>query len=99
MEYPPRFIKAKDAPGYLAMDRNRFAKEVKPKLTVIHIGKQARAYDRFDLDAIADDIKSRDGRPPAGTKGDNEWVAKDCQASQNVGTTGILTRKSKERKK
>jgi hypothetical protein len=41
----PRFIRYRDAPAYLSMDRNRF-------LTVIPIGKQGIAFDRLDLDRL-----------------------------------------------
>lgn len=91
----PRFIRAKDAPGYLGMDRNKFAKDVKPYLTVIQLSTQAVAYDRLDLDAFADDIKSRNGRPPEKQKEDTLWVRKDRQDSTNVETPGISTNKSK----
>src|SRR5258706_2682637 len=33
----PRFIRLRDAPGYLGMDRNRFNREVRPQLTVVPI--------------------------------------------------------------
>ena len=49
-----RFIRLRDAPLYLGMDRNRFNDEVRPFLTVIPIGKQGIAFDRLDLDAWAE---------------------------------------------
>ena len=54
MRFPPRFIRLRDAPAYLGMDRNRFNAEVRPLLTVIPIGRQGIAFDRLDLDRWAD---------------------------------------------
>lgn len=47
------------------MDRNRFNREVRPHLTEVRIGVQGVAFDRLELDAWADDYKSRNGRPSA----------------------------------
>jgi len=46
----PRFLRLRDAPAYLGMDRNRFNAEVRPHLTQIRIGKQGVAFDRLQLD-------------------------------------------------
>ena len=35
----PRFVRFRDAPFYLGMDRNRFNTEVRPYLTKIPIGR------------------------------------------------------------
>ena len=51
----PRFIRLRDAPGYVGMDRNRFNAEVRPLVTEIPIGSQGVAFDRLDLDVWADD--------------------------------------------
>ena len=59
-----RFYRRRNAPLYLGMDRNRFDKEVRPYLTEIPIGSQGKAFDRLEMDAWADDYKSRNGRPP-----------------------------------
>ena len=61
----PRLLRFRDAPGYLGMDRNRFNREVRPHLTEVRIGVQGIAFDRLELDAWADDYKSRNGRPSA----------------------------------
>lgn len=42
----PRLIRLKDASKYLGMDKNRFNREVRPRLIVIPIGKQGIAFDR-----------------------------------------------------
>ena len=60
----PRFIRLRDAPGYLGMDRNRFNAEVRPWLTEIAIGIQGIAFDRLDLDRFAEEYKQRNGRVP-----------------------------------
>lgn len=59
----PRLIRLRDAPLYLGMDSNRFNRSVRPYLTEIPIGEQGIAFDRLDLDAWAEDRKSRYGRP------------------------------------
>ena len=64
----PRFIRFRDAPGYLGMDRNRFNAEVRPALTEIPIGQQGIAFDRLELEAWAEDYKRRNGRPAAERK-------------------------------
>ena len=61
----PRFIRLRDAPSYLGMDKNRFNREVRPLLSAIPIGTQGVAFDRLDLDTWADDYKSRNGHPAA----------------------------------
>jgi len=92
----PRFIRAKNAPAYLGMDRNKFNAQIKPRLTVIELGPQSRAYDRLDLDAIADEIKSRNGRPPRlQTEGTTIWQGKERQDSSSVVKPGISTSRSK----
>jgi hypothetical protein len=45
----PRFIRMRDAPGYLGMDKNRFNRDVRPQLAEIPIGTQGVAFDRLDL--------------------------------------------------
>jgi predicted DNA-binding transcriptional regulator AlpA len=53
----PRFIRLRDAPAYLGMDKNRFNREVRPLVTSIPIGTQGIAFDRIELDAWADNHK------------------------------------------
>jgi hypothetical protein len=40
----PRFLRLRDAPAYLGMDKNRFNREVRAILTEIPIGKQGIAF-------------------------------------------------------
>ncbi|MCA1705403.1 MAG: hypothetical protein LC808_19960 [Actinobacteria bacterium] len=62
----PRFIRLRDAPAYLGMDRHRFNFEVRPHLVEIPIGDQGISFDRVDLDAWADEYKARNGRRAKG---------------------------------
>ena len=39
----PRFIRMRDAPSYLGMDKNRFNRDVRPMLAAIPIGTQGIA--------------------------------------------------------
>ncbi len=49
----PRFIRLRDAPAYLGMDRNRFAREVRPVITEIPMGAQGIAFsDRNGANSI-----------------------------------------------
>lgn len=76
----PRFIRFRDAPAYLGMDRNRFNKDVRPLLTEIPIGEHGVAFDRLDLDQWADNYKQRNGRPGA-VKGEQQWEQNEHQVS------------------
>jgi len=84
----PRFIRLRDAASYLGMDRNRFNAEVRPLLTMIPIGEQGIAFDRLDLDAWADQYKSRNGRPASKSLGENIWDVKEAQGSGIVQVSG-----------
>jgi len=75
------------------MDRNRFNREVRPKLTVIPIGRQGLAFDRLELDAWVEDYISRNGRP---AKRSETWDARKHLASRNEAASGGLTRKYKD---
>ena len=81
----PRLIRLRDAPGYLAMDRNRFNSEVRPHLYEIPIGKQGVAFDRLDLDVWVEDYKSCNGRPGL------EFGGKICQKESQVFRTKVET--------
>ena len=90
MSVLPRFIRLRDAPGYLGMDRNRFNADVRPYLTEIPIGQQGIAFDRLELDDWVDQYKSRNGRPGQQI-GDRLWDAKERQGSTNEATPGTST--------
>jgi hypothetical protein len=57
----PRFIRFRDAPAYLGMDRKEFNKSVRPFVPEYRIGIQGVAFDRLDLDVWADDYCQRSG--------------------------------------
>ena len=80
--YLPRLIRAKDAPWYLGMDRNKFNREVRPHLTEIPLGSQAIAFDRFELEDYMDDYIERNGRRPKVhlLEDDKCQTATECQA-------------------
>ena len=90
----PRFIRLRDAPSYLGMDKNRFNREVRPLLAVIPIGAQGIAFDRLDLDSWADDYKSRNGHPAAQPTREKPWETKRRQVSPNAVGFGISTSSS-----
>ena len=92
----PRFIRLRDAPGYLGMDKNRFNREVRPKLLAIPIGTQGIAFDRLDLDTWADEYKSRNGHPAAQPERGKLWETKERQASLNAVGSGTSISSSEE---
>ena len=78
----PRFLRLKDAPKYLGMDRNRFCQEVRPFITEIRMGTRSVAFDRLELDAFADQYRKRNGRPTS-HKENLKWDAKQqCLVSR-----------------
>jgi hypothetical protein len=79
-----RFIRLRDAPLYLGMDKNRFNCEVLPNISVNPIGIQGIAFDRIDLDAWANDYKSRNGIPSAQPIEEKPWETRGRQDSQNA---------------
>ena len=93
----PRFIRLRDAPSYLGMDKNRFNREVRPLLAVIPIGTQGIAFDRLDLDSWADDYKSRNGHPAAQPEREKLWETKERRVSPNVEGSGTSISSSEER--
>src|SRR5882757_2590448 len=90
----PRFIRLRDAPRYLGMDKNRFNREVRPALTNLPIGVQGVAFDRLDLDRWADDYKSRNGHLAAQSERKKPWETKRRRVSQNAVGFGISTSSS-----
>lgn len=89
----PRFIRLRDAPFYLGMDRNRFNDEVRHEITTIPIGRQGIAFDRLELDAWVEDHVSRNGRP---AKRSNIWDAENHPASTNEVKYGGSTKALKD---
>src|SRR5580658_4398974 len=92
----PRLLRLRDAPRYLGMDKNRFNREVRPRVTVIPIGIQGVAFDRLDLDAWADEHKRRNGCPAAQSERTKPWETTERQASPSVVGSGTSTKCSEE---
>jgi hypothetical protein len=92
--FQPRLIRLRDAPYFFGMDKNRFNREVRPFLTEIRIGKQGRAFDRLEMEAVAEDYKSRNGRPAA--ERSKPWDNQRRRVSSSVVGSGTSTRSSEE---
>jgi hypothetical protein len=92
----PRFIRLRDAPSYLGMDKNRFNRDVRPLLAAIPIGTQGIPFDRLDLDSWADDYKSRNGHPAAQPEREKPWETEKRRVSPNAVGSGISTSSSEE---
>ena len=91
----PRLIRLRDAPSYLGMDRHRFNKEVRPKVTEVPMGTQGIAFDRLDLDAWVDDYIQCSSRPAASNRRNLEiWDENARQESTKKVVTGKSTKKS-----
>ena len=88
-----RFIRLRDAPRFLGMDKNRFNVDVRPYVTEIPIGVQGIAFDRLELDAWADDYKAVRGRPP---EKEGSCLGEECRASPIVVVSGTLISESKD---
>ena len=88
----PRFIRQRDAPFYLGMDRNRFNAEVRQLLTSIPIGQQGIAFDRLELDAWVEDYVSRNGRRPKAPRLEDDTCQNvtECRGSAKKARSGTL---------
>ena len=91
----PRFIRLRDAPRYFGMDKNLFNRAIRPRLTVIRIGVQGRAFDRLEMDLAAEEYMSRNGIPAAlSTRKKPPWEIKERQVSPSAEGSGTSTRNS-----
>ncbi len=88
----PRLVRLRDAPAYLGMDRNRFNREVRPRLTNIPIGRQGIAFDRLELDAWVEDYISRNGRRSKAPKLEDDTCQNvtECRGSAKKAGSGTL---------
>ena len=93
----PRFVRLRDAPRYLGMDKNRFNRQVRPQLTNIPIGVQGVAFDRLELDAWAEDYVTRNGRRLAPSERSESWRNVIRPASPCAVRSGTSTKTSTER--
>jgi hypothetical protein len=89
-----RFIRQKYVPEFFGVSRGFFDKYIRPSLTEIPLRDTPQSgivYDIYDLHALADIMKERNGRPAE--KGENIWDAKQLvSSSSNAGVpqTGTL---------
>ena len=91
----PRFVRQKDVSNFFGVTRGYFDKHLRPFLTEIPLGNNAQAgivYDLYDLHALADIIKERNGRP---AKGGTIWDAKNHKVSSSLNERTPLTCTSK----
>src|SRR5204863_206957 len=88
----PRLIRLRDAPRYLGMDKNRFNREVRPRLQFVPIGTQGVAFDRLELDAWAEDYLSRNGCHLAQTERSESWHTVNRPASPCGVRSGTSTK-------
>jgi hypothetical protein len=93
----PRFVRFRDAPAFFGMNKNLFNREVRPRLTEIRIGRQGRAFDRLEMEATAEEYRSRNGRPAAARSKPWDKTEGECQDSNDVVESGTSTRLSTER--
>lgn len=90
-----RYIRLKDAPAYLGMNKNLFNKVVRPALTEIPIGTQGIAFDILDLDAWADHYKHCNGRPVSKqVEGGDRWREREHQDYKKLTVFGTSTKGS-----
>ena len=92
----PCFIRMRDAPAYLGMDKNRFNRDVRPQLAEIPIGTQGVAFDRLDLDFWADDYKGGNGHPAAQPEREKLRETKERRVSPNEVGSGTSISSSEE---
>src|SRR5580698_7546474 len=78
----PLFIRLRDAPAYLGMDKNRFNRDIRPLLNVIPIGTQGIAFDRLDLDSGPTTIRAATGIPRLNLKGKSYGKPKNVGSHQ-----------------
>ena len=81
----PRLVRLKDAPLYLALDKNFFNREIRALLTDIHLGR-AVLFDREELDIWVEHAKKEYGRPPYRTP-PNAKPSGTRQQQEEPGTT------------
>ncbi|WP_236193561.1 hypothetical protein [Pseudomonas faucium] len=107
----PRFLRAKDAPGYLGMCKDEFKNTVRPHVREFPIGKQGIGFDRLELDAWADayieamaveKASNQDNNRPrsvskAGESKETPWPKRQSQGSRKCpAASGKSTRSTGE---
>jgi hypothetical protein len=76
------------------MDKNRFNREIRRLLTQIRIGRQGVAFDLLEMQAAAEEYKSRNGRPAAERSKPWDNVSVERQDSNSDLGLGKSTRSS-----
>jgi hypothetical protein len=94
----PKLIRLKDAPFYLGMDRHKFNADVRPYVVEIRDKGRGVRFDRLDLDAWADQYKSRNGRGDVSI-GEKQWQNHNLLDSVKKAESGTLKKESKITKK
>ena len=92
----PRFVRFRDAPRFFGMDKNRFNREIRPHLTEILSGRQGMAFDRLEMEASAEEYRSRNGRPAAAKSKPWDKSEGECQDSSDAVECGTSTSLSTE---
>lgn len=87
----PYFIRLRDAPFYLGMDKNRFNTEVRPMLQNIPIGKHGISFDRDDLKAWAAHYKLLHAKPAKRALCDKNNCPACATASPSYSSTKKIT--------
>ncbi|WP_262964300.1 hypothetical protein [Methylobacter psychrophilus] len=85
----------RDAPFYIGMNKNLFNAEVRPLLTEMTIGDTGIAFDRLELEAWVDDLKSRSSKPGTRKLEKTSWDAKKHLGSLKGASSGTSTKSSK----
>ena len=95
-----RFIRQKDVPDFFGVGRGYFDKSIRPSLIEIRLGDTPQSgivYDIFDLHALADTMKLRNGRPVK--KGEDRWDVKQQESNslkEKIPPIGTLRERSSE---
>ena len=91
----PRAVRARDAPAYLGVDRNRFNRDFKPFLTIVVMGHKTHCYDRLDLDEIWETMRVRNGRPGAESSTEKTpWQNAQLESGKKQAARGQSTKLS-----
>jgi hypothetical protein len=90
-----RFIRLRDAPGYLGINKNDFNATVRPLLTEIPMMARGIGFDRLELDAWFEEYKARNGRPPR-TEEMQPWQREKRQGSPILAGNGSSIKESQD---
>jgi hypothetical protein len=87
-----RGYNCQEAMLYLGIKRRAFEMHFRPHLKGIRLGT-AVVFDRFDLDRVLEEHKTRNGRPVQ--KGGNEWADHKAAFTATRKVTGVSTRSTR----